>query len=637
MAEEAVPPAMEAAAQAAPASAAARIPTSLLAERDFIDGPKLSPDGAKMVARMNSNGKGFLSVLDFTTGNIRSLDVQGKDIDWYRWAGNDRVLVSVATMVPWENDEARMTRLLVFDLTSGKWTFIGVKSEGLIGDDVLWVDPEGKTILLSFQETIYDYPSVWSIDLATNKRRAVQPSRPFLWDWYADNAGVVRAGFIYGDNSWKMLYRANGMDSFKTVVKARNDDDDAGFDAFRLFQGSDDGYRVLLDEKTSRYALYKFNFATRQRGDLVFEAQGVDVDDFDTRYDNNALYAAWFTDDRPRVKWFEPDLEDIQSSIDKALPAGKHAVIHTLSRGRNRMMVWVGSSGDPGKFYFYDMAAGAMKFFAAVNEKLKPGMLSATTYTHCKARDGLDVPAYLTLPKGRDPKNLPLIILPHGGPYDVRDDGTFDAEVQFLANRGYVVLQPEFRGSGGYGKAYYEKGEGQWGRAMQDDLDDGMDWLAKQGIADPKRACLIGSSYGGYAALWGAVRNPERYRCAASFAGISDLGKQLKYQVQFKVSKRYRKDWRKTVQGDETVDLKALSPLYMVDKLQVPVLMVHGDEDSTVPIKQSRVFAEALKNAGKPYEYYVLKGEQHGFSTSANMQLWLDKLDAFLGKYNPAD
>ena len=141
----------------------------------------------------------------------------------------------------------------------------------------------------------------------------------------------------------------------------------------------------------------------------------------------------------------------------------------------------------------------------------------------------------------------------------------------------------------------------------------------------------------GYAALWGAVRNPERYRCAASFAGVSDLGKQLKYQIAFKVSKRYRKDWRKKVQGDETVDLKTLSPLYTVSRLTVPVLLAHGDDDGTVPFKQSKAFADALKAAGKTFEFYPLKGESHGFSSSANMQLWLDKLDVFLGRYNPAD
>ncbi len=189
--------------------------------------------------------------------------------------------------------------------------------------------------------------------------------------------------------------------------------------------------------------------------------------------------------------------------------------------------------------------------------------------------------------------------------------------------------------SGSYGKAFYEKGEGQWGRQMQDDLDDGMDWLAGQGIADPKRVCIIGSSYGGYAALWGATRNPERYRCAASFAGVSDLGRQLKYQLAFAISKRYRKDWRQTVQGDKDFDPKSVSPLYTADRLKVPVLLAHGDDDQTVPLKQSSLYVNALRKTGKDVEFYSYADEGHGFSNSANLKDWLDRLDAFLAKHNP--
>jgi dipeptidyl aminopeptidase/acylaminoacyl peptidase len=464
-------------------------------------------------------------------------------------------------------------------------------------------------------------------------------ARDGVWDWYADDKGVVRAGFQYGDSNWKMIYRAKEGDSFRTVVKASNDDDDAGFDAFRIYQGSDEGYRVMLNEASGRYALFRFNFATRKRGDLVFEAPGVDIDDFDTQLDGSSLYAAWFTDDRPRAHWFDAELGTLQTAIDKAVSnavGDRAATIISYSRDRSRMVVHLGGSNDPGRYYVYDQSDGAMKLFAQTNEQLKPRQLTPTRYTKYKTRDGLEIPAYLTLPAGRPAKNLPLVILPHGGPYDVRDDGTYDVEVQFFANRGYAVLQPQYRGSGGYGKAFYEKGEGQWGRAMQDDLDDGMDWLAKEGTIDPKRVCLVGSSYGGYAALWGAVRNPERYRCAASFAGISDLKRQLKYQIEFKISKRYRKDWRKTVQGDETFDLTTVSPLFAIDKLKVPLLIVHGDDEQRVPYKQSKLYADALAKAGKPFEFITLKGEGHGFSSDANQQLWLDKLDAFLTKYNPA-
>lgn len=619
---------------------AARIPTSVLSNLPFISDPRLSPDGKQIAARVNTNGKNLIGIFNLDAGGNKLLNLgQTLDLNWFRWAGNDRVLLSLGKIVPWDGDDAWQTRLIAYDIATEQQRFIGGKTEGLTGDDVLWVDPDGKSILLAFQETIYDYPSVSSIDLATNKGKLVVGQRPGVWDWYADDKGVVRAGFEYGENKWRMLYRTKDGEGFRTVVRANNDDDEAGFDAFRIYQGSDEGYRVMLNETSGRYALYRFNFATRKRGDLVFEAPGVDVDGFDTQIDGSNLYAAWFTDDRPRAHWFDAELGVLQAQIDKAVSTtvgDRMATIVSYSRDRSRMLVRLSGSNDPGRYYVLDQATGVMQVFAQVNEKLKPQQLTQTRYTRYKTRDGLEIPAYLTLPAGRLAKNLPLVILPHGGPYDVRDDGTYDAEVQFLANRGYVVLQPEFRGSGGYGKAFYEKGEGQWGRAMQDDLDDGMDWLAKEGTINPKRVCLVGSSYGGYAALWGAVRNPERYRCAASFAGISDLKRQLKFQIAFKVSKRYRKDWKRTVQGEDTFDLTTVSPLYAADKLTVPVLLVHGDEDQRVPYKQSRLYAEALAKAGKPHEFITLKGEGHGFSSSASMQLWLDKLDAFLTKHNPA-
>ncbi|MFM9936721.1 MAG: prolyl oligopeptidase family serine peptidase [Novosphingobium sp.] len=618
-----------------------RISTSVLAQLSFISNPLLSPDGKHVAAYVNSDGRNLLGIFDLADGAPKLLNI-GKSLDfnWFRWAGNDRVLLSVGKTVPWEGDEAWQTRLLVYDVSTQQQRFIGGKTEGLDGDDVLWVDPEGKSILLSYQQTIYDYPSVSMIDLSKNRAKQVVSARADLWDWYADDKGVVRAGLIFNDNdTWQMIYREKEDASFRTVVKADVADREAGCVFYRIYQATDEGYCIMLNEATGRDALWRFNFATRKRGELVFDAPGVNVDDFDTQTGSANLFAAWYTDDRPRAHWFDAELGTLQTQIDKAVSnavGDRAATILSYSRDRSRMVVHLGGSNDPGRYYVFDRDGGVMQLFAQANDKLKSSQLSPARYTKYKARDGLDIPAYVTLPQGRPAKNLPLVIMPHGGPYDVRDDGTYDVEVQFLANRGYVVLQPEYRGSGGYGKTFYKQGKGQWGRAMQDDLDDGMDWLVKQGTIDPKRVCLVGSSYGGYAAMWGAIRNPERYRCAASFAGVSDLKRLLKYQSGFFRSKRYRDDWRRTVMGDDKFDLTTVSPLYTADKLQVPLLLVHGDDDQRVPYKQSKLMADALAKAGKPAEFITLKDEGHGFSSSANQQVWLDKLDAFLAKYNPA-
>jgi len=432
-----------------------------------------------------------------------------------------------------------------------------------------------------------------------------------------------------------MIYRKRGADKFQKLGKAKYDDEEAAMDLLRFARDSDEGY-VLSNKETGRYALYRYNFATKQRGERIFASDTNDVTDYSTSDDGATLRAVWYTDDRDRMIWYDEVLKQHQADIDRAVK-GRPNWIVSRTLDNSAMLIWVGGSNDPGSYFLYRPDDGVMRMIAHVSTTLKGRELASVQYVKYTARDGLEIPAYLTLPLGHPAKGLPLIILPHGGPYDIRDRPDYDPEVQFLANRGYAVLQPNYRGSGSYGKDFYEKGEGQWGRQMQDDLDDGMDWLVKQGIVDASRVCIAGASYGGYAALWGATRNPERYRCAASFAGVSDLGRQLKYQLAFAISKRYRKDWRKTVKGSEDFDPRTVSPLYTVDRLKVPVLVVHGDADQAVPFKQSRLYVDALAKAGKTYDFQSYKGEGHGFSTSANLEDWLTRLGGFLEKYNPAD
>jgi dipeptidyl aminopeptidase/acylaminoacyl peptidase len=523
---------------------------------------------------------------------------------------------------------------VAYDIPTGEIRFIGKSTEGFEGDDVLYVDPSGEWLLLSIQRTLQDWPSVFRVDLATNKMRQVVKSMADVWEWYADDKGVVRVGAGFLERKWFMVYRKTDVEGFRRIVKANYDDEEAALDALHFIYESDEGF-VLSNERTGRFGVYRYNFAKRELGEPVYEHPVVDVSDFTVSEDGKSVKAAWYTDDRDRVIWFDPTLKQHQETIDAALP-DRHAWILSRSVDDTRMLVWTGSESDPGNYYIYVPEAGMMKRIAKVNERINRKQLAPTRYVTYRARDGLDIPAYLTLPIGREPRNLPLVILPHGGPFGIRGRLAYDPEVQFLANRGYAVLQPNFRGSGGYGKAHYDKGEGQWGRRMQDDLDDGMDWLVKSGTVDPKRVCVIGASYGGYAALWGVTRNPERYRCAASFAGVTDLKRQLNYDRNFLSSSHYR-SFRSKVRGDEDFDMDSVSPLKQVERLRIPVLLAHGKDDTNVPYKQSLWYAEALKKAGKAHEFYTYEDEGHGFSSAENLKHWLDPLDAFLARHNPAD
>ncbi len=623
------------AAAAPPSAKPRRIPTSEFAESGQVSGTMISPDGTKVIARLNAGGKKLIGIHSFNGDKMQSIALAEKqDLRWYRWAGNGTVLISVAETVPWYDDEIEITRLLRYSLSDRSFLLLGKKGEGPEGDDLLYTDPAGEWILLSLQKYIYDYPSVFRVNLADNKMTEVVKQRSDVWEWYADDDGVVRAGIGFEEKKWSMVYRKTAEEKFRKLGKARYDDEDAALNILRFARDSDEGY-TLSNKETGRYALYKFNYATKQIGEKVFGSDTNDISDYTISADGKTLRSVTYTDERDRIVWFDPALKLIQADLDKAVK-NNEVWISSRNKDDKTMILWTGAANNPGRYYLYRPDEGVMRSIGEVSAKLKPADLAPTKYVHYKARDGLEIPAYLTLPVGRGDRNLPLILLPHGGPYYVRDTPDYNPEVQFFANRGYAVLQPNYRGSDGYGKDYYEKGAGQWGRAMQDDLDDGMDWLAKAGTIDPKRVCIVGGSYGGYAALWGATRNPERYRCAASFAGVSDLKRQLSYQLDFAISRKYQKDWRQRVQGAADFDVKTVSPLYTIDRLKIPVLLAHGDADQTVPYKQSKLYVDALKKAGKPYEFYTYPKEGHGFSENANMKDWLDRLDAFLAKYNPA-
>jgi dipeptidyl aminopeptidase/acylaminoacyl peptidase len=611
------------------------IPTEILAKAPLMSRPRLSPDGRKVLAMMGGTGKAVLGLSFVETGEVRAFATpKGFEIVSYMWAGDNRVLISLGKTTEYFGEDAYMTRLVSYDVESRKSEFVGKRDQGLKGDDILHLDPDGNWLLLSIQKTVFDWPSVYRVDLTKNDMKEVQDPRTGIMGWYADSNGLVRAGigFDRDRDRWTMIYRGPAGGAYRTVSSGRGDN--VPFGELRFAPDSDQGF-ILSEGEGGRDAVYQYDFSTLTKGKQVFAAPTNDVGDFYLTRDGKALEAAFYTDTRDRVEWFDPEMKEIQTAIDAAVP-GREAWIVSSSRGRGGMLVLVTSANHAGSFYYYQ-PGGSMKRLAQVNEPIKAYALAPSKPISYKARDGLTIQGYLTLPPGREAKGLPLIVMPHGGPYGVRDKGDYDPEVQLLANRGYAVLQPNYRGSGSYGRAFEEKGTGEWGRAMQDDLDDGMDWLVKDGIADAKRVCIVGSSYGGYAAMWGATRNPERYRCAASFAGVSDVQRQLKYSRSFFLSASKAREFRDRVRGDERFKLVDISPSGRVADLQVPILLTHGDEDQRVPLKQSALYAAALAKAGKPHEYKVYAGEGHGLTDPANNKDYFDRLEAFLKKHNPAD
>ena len=620
-----------------------RIATAAFTERSGFEDLKMSPDGNNIALKATTkDGKVHMAVLDAATRtSLHNLVVPARNtLEWFSWAGNRRVLLSLSQLGKIFDTEVRYTRLFAYDLDTRTFNYIGTKGMGISGDDLVYSDPAGQFVLLAIQSDIYEYPSVWRFPLdgtAGKGAKRVQSAKNNVWSWFADTQGVVRMGFeVLDSGAIKVLYRPSEVADFKTIAKIDTDkEDDDVWDVVRIISGSDEGY-VLKKNDSGQVVLRKFDYATRTPGETMFAApDGWDLTEAQLGQDYRPV-AAYYTDDRDRTVWFEPKMKALQARFERALK-GSEVQIISRARDGSRMIVWAGSESDPGAIYIYTAKDSKLELLYALKPALDPAQLAVPKPVKFKARDGTELHGYLTLPPGRDPRALPLIVLPHGGPYGVRDKLDFDSEVQFLANRGYAVLQPNYRGSTGYGSTFAELGSGQIGRKMQDDLDDAMDWAVAQGYVDRGRVCVVGSSYGGYAALWAVTRNPERYRCAASFAGVTDWNQQLSYDRNY-FSRAGNKKWRTRIRGEASgFNLDTVSPARQVSRLTRPVLLAHGEDDTNVPFKQFKLMRDGAAAAKVPIQVLTFADEGHGFDKAEDFTNWLDTLGAFLTKNNPAD
>ena len=329
-----------------------------------------------------------------------------------------------------------------------------------------------------------------------------------------------------------------------------------------------------------------------------------------------------------------PALAEVHQQLQAMDPTAS-VQLRNWSRDLRRFVVYVERAGDAGGFYLFERTTRQLRRLAMAYPDITADRVGVRKAIAFPARDGTRIPAYLTLPKGRDAHNLPLIVLVHGGPTG-RDGFEFDWWASFLASRGYAVVQPNFRGSGGFGTAWQEAGYRQWGELMQHDVEDASVALAKAGIADAKRVCIVGASYGGYAALAGATLTPERYRCAASVAGVADLPMMLLTLERMTGANSTSSDWWRVLIGDRGADreqLGAVSPAFHAAAVTAPILLMHGANDVIVPIEQSQRMDKALRAAGKQVRLVEFEGEDHWLSDAATRIQMLRELEGFLAEH----
>jgi dipeptidyl aminopeptidase/acylaminoacyl peptidase len=381
--------------------------------------PTLSPDGNRLAAHLTAQGKDWIGVFDlrrpFEEQQPVMIEWGDYDVIWLRWVGNERILFGLQLLrpLPLFDIEVPVTRAGVIDLRTGATTPL-IGGQGIMGDDIIFVDPNGQYVLLSSQESLDDYPSVDRFDLATGRSTRVQSSREGVWNWFADGAGVVRAGVAYDEERVRIYYRqAAGQDLRRVDIQGSSR---AGsvIDSIRFAQTGDRGL-VVTNEVTGRFAVYDFDFATGARGNAVYEHPEVDVDALIVD-EAGQLIGVRYEDDRPRVHWIDPAFGRIQAGIDRALP-GKTNTIIDRSTDSNRFLIRSSAADDPGTYLIYDRAAHHMHGFANPYARLTNYSFAPVRQVRYRSRDGIDIPAYLTLPPGRPERGLPLILMPHGGPF----------------------------------------------------------------------------------------------------------------------------------------------------------------------------------------------------------------------------
>ncbi|WDA40275.1 alpha/beta hydrolase family protein [Erythrobacter sp. BLCC-B19] len=635
-AQEAAAPAPAPTQTATTDTAPPEIPTAHFAGRSAFWDAQLSPNGAMLSFMRRREGIAQFLVTGVDDKKIiRAFTTDPDDqFEWYRWVTDDKILLSLSRAGTFFGEDVRYTRLVLIELSSGTMSPMFNRSDVVQGDNVIHVAEDGSYMLVAIQKSIYDYPSVMRHDLVANgKVTTVEPPRDGVWNWTADDEGNVRMGTGWKDGRLKIFYRSQPGGKLELIARLKEGEKTEGYwDALQILNGSDEGY-VLSEGESGRVGLRRFNFATRETVETIYEHPEWDIDRVTLK--DGKLYAAYYTADRDEVHYFDEAAAKQHARMKKAL-GDVEVWVPSRAKDGARMLVYAGNEADPGVLYLFEPAARRMEEVSQLRPALDFNALARPRPMQYTARDGTVIRGYLTLPRGRAAKGLPLIIMPHGGPYGIRDKLEYNDEVQLLANRGYAVLQPNFRGSGGYGDAFFELGTGQIGRKMQDDLDDAMDWAVKEGLADPARVCVVGSSYGGYAAMWAVLRNPERYRCAASWAGVTDLEKQLRYDGQSFTRGGFKR-WKDRVRGAGVTEVKTVSPVARAETLSRPLLLAHGTKDVVVPFSQYNLFEKATRSAPVKPDTLVIKDEGHGFSKAENEQRWYDALEAFLDKHNPAD
>lgn len=615
----------------------------------------ISPDGRHVAFANSADGRSVLRIINIDTGaTVRGIGTEPTKLRGVGWADNERAVFYVSqtfrpnsgglpagVTFPGGARFIEYWRVGLLPLAGGEPRYIELEDESLSWAQVgltrftapIDGDP-GAGRMIAWAPRV-GLLSVFRVDLARGTgQRSVSGGRATA-DIVLNDRGGIGASIEINErtNRWQLFYH-DGENAPRSIM-ADVSQTGAGPNVEGFLE---DGRMVVVDRlgDDQRSRFYALNTNDGSREALVehatFDVEGAIRDPWTHR----VVGAAW-TEDFPKQQFFNADLAAIYQSLQTRFEGG-YATIESWSQDKTRLVVLGETSSDGGIYYLYEPATNNLRAlgqrYPALRGEAALGRRQAITY---RARDGVRVPAYLTLPGGAEARGLPLVLLVHGGPH-ARDTFTFDWWASFLGSRGYAVLQPNYRGSTGYGAEWFEAGRGGWGDGvMQNDVVDGVDALVRAGIVDPSRVCIVGASYGGYAALAGATLTPDKFRCAVSVAGVSDLLLMLdRTAAQSGGGSSMASDWWRLSIGDRRGDrehLRAISPANRAADVRAPILLLHGEHDTVVPIEQSEIMVNRLRAAGKEVRFVEMPSDDHWLSNGETRTQMLREIEAFLAQH----
>lgn len=623
---------------------AAPPPLSLFGQLPTVGDITLSPDGSRYAATISNDRTSQVQVR--TTADNKMITAFSANFTKVRsltWVGNDHIVAMVSNTEEasaYTTRKAERFRLMALDLARGnRWRQLlsegGRTSEFVAGTPQALVRDGQPLLMVRGFHAYTDVYTLSLIEVNLNKAgsRLVELGTPETEDYLTDADGTTVARVDYANRlgEWRLLL--NGPGGYKRVYGETAPVDLPSLVSF----GRDTSTLLINSRKSGEWLDYELTRADGSISDPGETYRGDRVI-LDPRT-KTVIGVAERGLEGTTYRFLNPADQALWRGITKAFP-GERVSLESWSEDRKTIIVEVDGPTNGMALFRVDRNKGAVDYLADRYEGIGPELINPVTAYRYKAADGLEIPAYLTLPKGRPAKGLPLIVLAHGGP-EARDYAGFDWWAQALASRGYAVLQPQFRGSSGFGSALRDAGLGQWGRKMQTDLSDGVRDLVAKGTVDAGRVCIAGASYGGYAAMAGVSIEQGVYRCATAVAGVSDLKRMLSpmsrsVEGRAGLSMRF---WQRFMGASSADDpaLEAISPARLASRVSVPLQLLHGKDDTVVLPEQSRMMADAMKKAGKPVEYAELAGEDHWLSRPATRIAMLEAQVAFLEKHNPPD